>query len=54
MNQQEFYIGWMAKAPKSFAKHVKIVLLILFPSALIIAYLLSTNQKKFSPANFEF
>ena len=54
MNQQEFYIGWMAKAPKSFAKHVKIVLLILFPSALIIAYLLSTNQKKFSSANFEF
>jgi hypothetical protein len=54
MNQKEFYIGWMAKAPKSFAKHVKIVLLILFPVALLIAYLLSTNQKKFSTANFEF
>ena len=49
-----FYIGWMAKAPKSFAKHVKIVLLILFPVALIIGYLLSTNQKKFSSAIFEF
>ena len=31
-----FYIGWMAKAPKSFAKHVKRVLLILFPIALIV------------------
>ena len=49
-----FYIGWMAKAPKSFAKHVKRVFLILFPVALIIAYLLSTSQKKFSTANFEY
>ncbi len=54
MNNSEFYIGWMAKAPKSFAKHVKIVLLILFPVALIVGYLLSTHQKKFSTANFEF
>lgn len=52
--EAEFYIGWMAKAPKSFAKHVKIILLILFPVALIVAYLLSANQKKFSTANFEF
>jgi hypothetical protein len=54
MNNSEFYIGWMAKAPKSFAKHVKKVLLILFPAALIIGYLLSTSQKKFSTASFEF
>jgi len=54
MDQQDFYIGWMAKAPKSFAKHIKRVLLILFPVALIVAYLLSTSQKKFSTANFEF
>ena len=47
-----FYIGWMAKAPVNFA--IKRVLLILFPTALIIAYLLSTSQKKFSTANFEF
>jgi len=49
-----FYIGWQSKAPKPFAKHVKRVLLILFPIALIVAYLLSTSQKKFSTANFEF
>ena len=54
MDQQDFYIGWMSKAPKSFVKHVKRVLLILFPVALIVAYLLSTSQKKFSTANFEF
>jgi len=54
MNSSEFYIGWMPKAPKSFAKHVRKVLLILFPVALILAYLLSSNQKKFSTANFEY
>jgi len=54
MNNSEFYIGWQSKAPKSFAKHVKRVLLILFPVALIVAYLLSTSQKKFSTASFEF
>ena len=54
MGSSGFYIGWMAKAPKSFARHVKRVLLILFPVALIVSYLLSTSQKKFSAANFEF
>ena len=54
MNNSEFYIGWMAKAPKGFAKHVKRVLIVLFPVALIIAYLLATSQKKFSTANFEY
>ena len=44
----------MAKAPKSFAKHVMIVLLVLFPFALILAYLLSTNQRQFSTGNFEY
>jgi hypothetical protein len=54
MNNSEFYIGWMAKAPKGCAKHVKRVLIVLFPVALIIAYLLATSQKKFSAANFEY
>jgi hypothetical protein len=54
MNKNEFYIGWMAKAPSSFTKHVKKVLMILFLLVLIAGYLLSTNQKKFSNAHFEF
>ena len=44
----------MSKAPAGFAKHVKRVLLILFPIALIVGYLLATSQKKFSTANFEY
>jgi hypothetical protein len=54
MSSSDFYIGWMAKAPGSFAKHTKRVLLILFPVALVIGYLIATNQKKFSTANFEY
>jgi hypothetical protein len=54
MNQNEFYIGWQPKAPASFAKHMKRVLFLLFPLAMILGYLLSTSQKKFSTANFEF
>jgi len=54
MDLKEFYIGWMPIAPKGFAKHVKKVLLILFPAALILGFLLSTSQKKFSDARFEF
>ena len=50
----EFYIGWMGKAPEGFAKHVKRVLFILFPAALIIGLILASFQKKFSNANFEF
>ena len=44
----------MPETPKSIAKHVIKVLLVLFPLSLIVAYLLSTNQKKFSAARFEY
>jgi hypothetical protein len=49
-----FYIGWQPKAPASFAKQIKKVLLILFPAAIIVGLVLSSFQKKFSTANFEF
>ncbi|MGE5107676.1 MAG: hypothetical protein ACM3H8_09035 [Sphingobacteriales bacterium] len=54
MTTSEFYIGWMPKAPFEFARHIRKVLLILLPLVLIVAYLLSSSQKKFSTANFEF
>ncbi len=54
MNNSELYIGWQPKAPASFAKQVKKVLFFLFPVALLVGYLLSASQKKFSTANFEF
>jgi hypothetical protein len=54
MNNAEFYIGWMPKAPASFAKQIKRGLLILFAAALLISAVLASFQKKFSTANFEF
>ena len=49
-----FYIGWQAKAPASFSKHIKKVLLILLPAVLVIGYFIAASQKKFSTSNFEF
>src|SRR5688572_6112854 len=54
MSNSEFYIGWQPTAPRSVAKHIKRVLLILFPVALIVAFLLAVLQKKFSTARFEY
>lgn len=54
MNNNEFYIGWLPKAPPIFVKHIKKVLLVLFPTALVTGVLLSSSQKKFSTASFEF
>ena len=54
MNNAEFYIGWMPKAPSTFAKQVKRVLLFLFPVAIVVALLLASFQKRFSTSNFEF
>ncbi len=54
MQNQEFYIGWMAKAPAVLAKHTRKVLFILFAGAVIAGILLASKQKKFSSGNFEF
>jgi hypothetical protein len=54
MTNSEFYIGWMPKAPEGFAKHVRKVLLVLFPVALIVGLLLASFQKEFAAGNFEY
>lgn len=51
---QEFYIGWMPKAPSSFAKHVRKLLLVLLVMVVAAGILLGVSQKKFSTGNFEF
>ncbi len=51
---QDFYIGWMPKAPASFAMHTKRILLALFAMVVIAGILLGISQKKFTTGNFEF
>jgi hypothetical protein len=50
----EFYIGWLPKAPAGFVKHIKRILIILLPLVIIIAVTLALLQKKFATGNFEF
>ena len=54
MKKNEFYIGWMANAPKSFAKFIKKYLVALLPVVIALAGLLALSQKKFAAGNFEF
>ena len=50
----EFYIGWMPKAPASFARHTRKTLLVLLTGVIAAGIVLSLFQKKFSSGNFEF
>lgn len=50
----EFYIGWLPKAPAGFSKHLRKVLLFLVPVVIITGIALALLQKKFDTGNFEF
>lgn len=50
----DFYIGWMPSAPASFSRHIRKAIFVLLGFAVIIAGLLSLQQKRFSTASFEF
>jgi hypothetical protein len=54
MKNDEFYIGWMGKAPDSFASWIKKYLLVLLPIVIVLGVLLALSQKKFGTGNFEF
>jgi hypothetical protein len=54
MNNDDFYIGWMAQAPNSFAKHVRKVVIMLIILVIAGGTILALQQKKFSTSNFEF
>src|SRR3954447_18839793 len=54
MENDEFYIGWMKKAPRSFAGTIKKYLLMLLPIVILLGVLLALSQKKFGTGNFEF
>lgn len=54
MQNDEFYIGWMAKAPKSFSAWIKKYLFVLLSLVIVLGILLALSQKKFSTGNFEF
>lgn len=50
----EFYIGWMGAAPKTFAVFIKKYVFFLLPVVIVLGILLAISQKKFGTGNFEF
>jgi hypothetical protein len=52
--RSEFYIGWMPKAPNSFAAMIKKYLFGLLLIVIVIAVSLALSQKKFGTGTFEF
>ena len=50
----EFYIGWMPKAPDTYAKHVQKAVVAIGFLVVVVATILSSQQRKFSTSTFEF
>ena len=50
----DFYIGWMPSAPASFSRLIQKAVFVLLGVVVIVAGLLSLQQKQFSTATFEF
>lgn len=51
---EEFYIGWMARAPQQFARHTRKVILLLGMLVCVGALLLALMQRPFGKGSFEF
>lgn len=54
MNKDEFYIGWMDKAPSSFVAFVRKYIFALVPVVIALAVIFALSQKKFGKGTFEF
>src|SRR6476469_2571530 len=54
MNNDDFYIGWMANAPHSYAKHVRRVIIVLIVLVMAAGIIIALQQQKFSTSSFEF
>ena len=54
MAKEEFYIGYLPKAPKGIAKFAKVVIAFLFLILLTLAYTLSSSQQFISNGTYEY
>lgn len=53
-NNNDFYIGWMEKAPRSYSIYIRKLVWMAGLLVISAALLISFQQKKFSTASFEF
>lgn len=54
MQNDEFYIGWMAAAPNGFSVWIKKYLFLFLSLVIVLGILIALSQKKFGTGNFEF
>ncbi len=54
MKDNEFYIGWMPKAPDGFAAHIRKVVIAILILVVTTGIVLALQQRKFSTSGFEF
>jgi hypothetical protein len=54
MKDNEYYIGWMAKAPGGYARFIRKYLLMLSFFIIALSAVIAFSQKKFGKGNFEF
>jgi hypothetical protein len=50
----EFYVGYIPKAPASIASIIRKIIFVLIFVMIVVVSMLAWQQKKFSPANFEY
>lgn len=54
MSSNDFYIGWMPKAPGTFSKFIRKYLILLVAFVIVISIILAVSQRKFGSGIFEF
>jgi hypothetical protein len=54
MTNQEFYIGYVPKAPSKLAWFLRVTIMIIGLGVMVLAFTLVRNQKGFSNSNFEY
>jgi len=54
MSDNDFYIGWMSKSPRSFSNFIKKYLAALIILVVVLGLTLALLQKKFATGTFEF
>src|SRR4051795_11772119 len=54
VRDDEFYIGWMGKAPANVSKFLRSYVLLLLSAIAFIGIIITISQKKFSTSNFEY
>lgn len=54
MNEDDFYIGYLPKAPKNYRLILRLSIMLLLLLVIAVSYLVATNQKAFDKTTYEY